>query len=269
MKNRTFAYMAGLMDTDGTLGIYYKGQSGYQASVEFYNDDKFLMDWVVSKFGGTYSIKKDPRREVVGYRWKPSGKQHVINFLNDIFPYLVLKRTEARCIIDFYNLSGECPDKRNALMLECRAEKGKRGIVETDTLRALLKESPKLTRAYIAGLLDGDGNIDTYDKQVVIGFTNMSTGLIEFLQDSVGGNAYKCKPTTWRWQLSGVKIQELFLLSILPYLVSKREKAKIAVTRIREIISTVKIKGRPFNKAVIQSELIGDYESELMETLVS
>jgi len=229
MKNRTYAYMAGLMDTDGTLGIYYKGNSGYQAGVEFYNDDKLLMEWVVSKFGGTYNIKKDLRREAVGYRWIPSGRQHTITFLNNIIPYLVLKRTEAEILIEFYQLTGECPESRNELMLKCRIEKGQRGIVETDTLRALLKENPKLTRAYIAGLLDGDGNIDTYDNQVVIVFTNMSTNLIEFLKDSVGGGAYRCKPTTWRWQLSGIKIQELFLLSITPYLVSKKEKAKLAL----------------------------------------
>lgn len=269
MKNRTLAYMAGLMDTDGTLGIYYRGDSGYQASVEFYNDDKFLMDWVVDNFGGTYKVKKDLRREKIGYRWNPSGRQHVIMFLNDIIPYLVLKKTEAQCLIDFYQLTGECPEFRNALMLKCREEKGKRGIVETDTLRVLLKENLKLTRSYIAGLLDGDGNIDTYDNQIVIGFTNMSTNLIEFFKNSIGGNAYKCKPTTWRWQLSGIKTQELFLLSITPYLVSKKDKAKTALKKIREILNRVRIKGRPFDDAVIQSELIGDYESELAETLVS
>jgi hypothetical protein len=269
MKNRTKAYMAGLMDTDGTLGIYDKKSSGYQASVEFYNDDRLLMEWVVSMFGGSYRIKKDPRREAVGYRWTPTGRQHAVRFLNDILPYLVLKHREAEILLEFYGITGENPELRKELTLTCRLEKGKRSIVETDMLRVLLKENPKLVRAYIAGLLDGDGNIDVYENQVTIAFTNMSLGLVEFLKEYVGGNYYKPKPTTCRWQLSGAKTQELFLLSIVPYLVSKHARGVAAIEKIRYLINRPRIMGRPFDNAMIQSDLIGDYESDLVETLES
>ena len=257
------------MDTDGTLGIYYKVDSGYQASVEFYNDDKHLMEWVVSMFGGTYRAKKDLHRDAVGYRWTPTGRQHAISFLNGILPYLILKRKEADLLLKFYGIVGENPDLRKELTLKCRLEKGRRSIVETDMLGALLKESPKLVRAYIAGLLDGDGNIDVYENHIVIGFTNMSVGLVEFLKEHIGGNYYRCKPTTVRWQLSGARIQEKFLLSIVPYLVSKRSRCITAIEKLRFMISRPRIMGRPFDEVVIQSELIGDNESDLAETLES
>jgi len=265
--------MAGLIDTDGTIGIYYKKDSGYQSSLEFYNDSQQLMKWVVEHFGGTYKPKKDPRRGTLGYRWSPQGRLHLCRFLDEIMPYLVFKKSEASILRQFLSLSGECPDYRKYLTDTCKFIKGKRSIVETDTLRSFSNLKPNLKQAYIAGLIDGDGNIDCYDYSpyVVIAITNMCKAFFDVLVGSYGGNYYKCKPTTYRWQLSGAFRQENFLLKILPYLVFKQDKAKNALNLVRErikVASTQKF-GRPLDKLMIQPELIGDYESEPMGTLVS
>jgi hypothetical protein len=269
MKNRDVAYMAGLMDTDGTLGIYYKGVSGYQVSIEFYNDDKPLMEWVVDRFGGTFRAKKDPRRTTIGYRWSPQGRKNCCEFLNDIIPYLVLKKQEAGIVLEFFGIVGENPELRKRLALDCRRLKGTRSIVETEMLESLFKSKPNLAQAYVAGLIDGDGNVDTYENSVSIGFTNMCLSLVDFLINSYGGGKYRCKPTTWRWQLGSVKYQENFLLKVVPYLRIKRERAALSLIFLRDKIQNAGKFGRPFNELMIQPELTGDCESELEGTLVS
>jgi hypothetical protein len=262
MKDHSIAYMAGLIDTDGTLGIYYKGESGYQASLEFYNDDVQLMKWVVEHFGGQFKPKKDPRRETIGYRWTPQGRLHLCRILDTLIPFLVLKKSEAVIVRQFLSISGEAPDLRKYLANTCRFIKGKRSIVETDTLRSLLTRKPNLIQAYVAGLIDGDGNIDTYESSVVIGFTNMCYSLIDELVTLYGGGWYQCKPTTRRWQLSGMKFQEAFLLKIIPYLELKKQRAKDALEFVRSRINTPRQFGRPCKELMIQSDLMGDHECD-------
>jgi len=257
--------MAGLIDTDGTIGIYYRGSSGYQAGLEFYNDSKEVMNWVVEHFGGTYKVKKDPRRLTVGYRWTTQGRLHLCRFIDILLPYLVLKKSEASILRQFLSLTGECPDHRKYLADTCRFVKGQRSIVETDMLESFLRNKPNLIQAYVAGLLDGDGNIDTYEDSVRIGFTNMCEPLMDLLIKMFGGGKYKCKPTTWRWQLGAFRYQENLLLKVLPYLVLKRERAKKALNFVRERLATERIFGAPCKKFVIQSELMGDHESALVE----
>lgn len=259
--------MAGLIDTDGTLGIYYKGASGYQVSFEFYNDSQQLMKWVVKHFGGTYAAKKDPRRTTIGYRWTPQGRLHLCRLLDTLTPYLVFKQSEAYVVRQFLSLTGECPDTRKYLADTCRFIKGKRSVVETDTLGSFLKRKPNLIQAYVAGLLDGDGNIDLYESSVVIGFTNMCLAFMGELVHLYGGGVYQCKPTTWRWQLSGMKYQESFLLKVIPYLELKKTHAVQALEFLRARMSAPRQFGRPYKKLMIQSDLTGDRESAPLETV--
>lgn len=265
MKDHSIAYMAGLFDTDGTVGIYYQQRAGYQARFSVYNDSKEIMDWVVEHFGGTYVAKPDPRRKTIGFRWEAHGKLHKCRVLDTIIPYLVLKKSEAQIARQFLGLTGECPDYREYLATTCRFVKGQRSIVETDTLGSFLRRKPNLMQAYVAGLIDGDGHVGTYTDSVKIGFTNMCVPLIDALVSTYGGGKYQCKPTTWRWQLGAFKYQEDFLLKIIPYLVLKQNRAKTALEYVRGRISSNRIFGAPCKKLVIQSELTGDRESDMIE----
>jgi len=107
------------------LVFYYKGESGYQASLEFYNDDVQLMKWVVEHFGGQFKPKKDPRRETIGYRWTPQGRLHLCRILDTLIPFLVLKKSEAVIVRQFLSISGEAPDLRKYLANTCNSLKAK------------------------------------------------------------------------------------------------------------------------------------------------
>ena len=104
---------------------------------------------------------------------------------------------------------------------------------------------------YLAGILDGEGCICLYGAersdckyhcslQVVI--YNTSTTLMKWLVKNVGGryytrtaNGYGKKPgkIQYVWHPSGKKNRENFLLGVLPYLIIKREQAKVALEFIR------------------------------------
>ncbi len=266
MKDHTKAYMAGLIDTDGTMGIYFLGESGYQIRLAFNNDDQPLMKWIVNNFGGTYkATPPDVRRSTQGFVWMPQGREHLRSFIDSIIPFLVSKKPEASIIRDFVDIGHAIvPEIRQRLSKECKLLKKQRGIVETDTLRNFLDTKPSLRHAYIAGMIDGDGNIGVYQdpapgtaKAMI---TNQCLPILQEIKHLYGGSIYECKKGTWRWQSSRMKDTELLLLGIIPHLVIKREKGKEALSYIRHRFAN------PTKKFMIQSGLMSNHERALLET---
>ena len=96
---------------------------------------------------------------------------------------------------------------------------------------------------YLAALLDGEGTICLHERapdgqsafflQVVI--YNSSMNLMRWLVSNFGGKFYTrtkqetAKKIQYAWHPSGKKNRELLLLGVLPYLVVKREQAKLAL----------------------------------------
>jgi hypothetical protein len=154
---------------------------------------------------------------------------------------------------------------------------------------------------YVAGIVDGEGTIcanyrkqGDYILQVII--YNTSTVLMKWLIKNFGGKYYVRSVKSWNgkpgkiqymWRPSGKKNRENFLLGILPYLVMKTEQAKLALEFIRLphgtapqrkiIAAKMKLLNRPdisvetntldaFPEAKIESELVGDYESDPVVT---
>jgi hypothetical protein len=109
----------------------------------------------------------------------------------------------------------------------------------------------KLTAAYLAGFVDGEGYISlkrdfhNYRGEKVIYFTavlkvaNTNKEIIEWCKASFGGWIYK---RIWKngenhkdaycWQLTGSNL-EPFLKKILPYLKIKKEQAKLVLEKIK------------------------------------
>lgn len=130
---------------------------------------------------------------------------------------------------------------------------------------------------------------------------NTSVPLMKWLITNFGGKYYTrtkndsplSKKTQYVWHPSGRKNRENFLLGILPYLVIKQEQAKIALEFLRigdqvkspalrrELVarcsflnnqseeSVETIRETPQIEGKIWPELIGDYESDPVETQVS
>lgn len=160
---------------------------------------------------------------------------------------------------------------------------------------------------YVAGILDGEGSLsihkanspgnNSYRVQIVIYGTSIK--LMKWLLGNFGGTFYSRdnNPSGWgktshrrihKWNLSGRKNKENFLLGVLPYLIIKDEQAKVALEFVRlgnsqvpEIRKRLEEKMKFLNRGgsslttntsnsspeeKIESELMGDHESEPVVT---
>lgn len=107
--------------------------------------------------------------------------------------------------------------------------------------------SDKAKYGYLAGIIDGEGCItigagrrnDCINYNAIILVQNTSKELIDWLQKYFGGYVYLSKKETdknkaaWMWRITKQKEVELILLAVLPYLVIKREQAKILLSFVR------------------------------------
>ena len=97
---------------------------------------------------------------------------------------------------------------------------------------------------YVAGIVDGEGSIVIYEvkkqKRVECKLTipNTSYALMKWLIANFGGRFDTFQPeqlhgynrkALYRWNPSGKKNREIFLLGILPHLIMKKEQAKVAL----------------------------------------
>lgn len=108
------AYTAGIVDGEGTLYIHRcttakhnkHGIPHYQSCVSVTSTDEILIDWLVNVWGGTKTIYKPSQiaknSKKTPYRWQCSGDR--ISFVcNNILPYLVIKKEQAKILLEFRN----------------------------------------------------------------------------------------------------------------------------------------------------------------------
>ena len=153
-KDRHFAYLAGLLDGEGNIGVYrsknQKGYWGYALNINVSNSDRRIMKHLVQHFGGAF------HHGTRSYIWEPNGgKKKALYILNGIYQYLVVKHEQALLVLDFIGLGNKiCPDKRHALYDKTR-ELNAVGIPK----RGSMPIHTKSDWAYFAGLIDGEGHI--------------------------------------------------------------------------------------------------------------
>jgi hypothetical protein len=250
MKEKTKAYMAGMMDGDGCFSIFKteREYSDYRPFVGFTNAYKPVCQWAVEHFGGTINQQKGfchhngyYSKEL--FHWRLYGRNSVRNFLSSIIPYLREKKEQAILLLEYINLDGKInPIKREELFLRLREMK-KLGCVTTEMPNT--PEYPKSIFAYMAGAIDSEGHItigkDTRKNNtsynVRVGLTNTFLPLLKSAQVIYGGGICSAgsknpKPVSI-WYISEKKSIERCILSILPYLIVKRERAKLMLDFVR------------------------------------
>lgn len=289
MRDSTKAYVAGLMDAEGCFSIYKpkvkeNGRATpYQPRIVLSSVDLLLIKWLVETFGGFFT-KHVPKKGRVWYQWNINGTKTAPEFLSYILPYLRIKKSEALVLQEFYEIGDtQNPSKRQQLMDTIRGMKN-RECVTTDTLDGEVED--KLTHAYIAGIMDGEGCISaaftTAGKPILrIRMGNNYFPLIELFQKLYGGwySTQAARGNTkefYTWEITGHASREKFLLQTLPYLKTKRPQAKIALQLIR--LPRTPNRGlrkklcdaiRFLNTPKTQSVLMGDHECVPAEMLTT
>lgn len=102
MQKTDLAYMAGIVDGEGTItGYYWPKKHHFMTECVVINTHLPLMLWIKGKFGGvinTVKRKNTPKGRKLVYCWRlPSAKR--IYFIKSILPFLKEKRPRAELVI--------------------------------------------------------------------------------------------------------------------------------------------------------------------------
>ena len=107
MKDKDWAYLAGIIDADGSIGIYLvpkgNGKRQYNHQLSFCGD-KLLMDWVNSNIPSS--------RIFLAHRtwmWITNRKAVIIQVLSNTIKYMTTKQEEARLMLEYLVL--DKPDR--------------------------------------------------------------------------------------------------------------------------------------------------------------
>lgn len=108
MKQTSLAYAAGLIDSDGCIAIEKREPANYRLKVFVTNTDGRMLDWLKNNFGGHVRIhhKRVGNTNKQKSTWKDSWNWiklggNASKFLNEIYPYLVIKKQQAKIAILF------------------------------------------------------------------------------------------------------------------------------------------------------------------------
>ena len=109
LESSSWPYLAGVFDGEGTVYIgSTKNKNGtvvLTLQTKIANTDLRLMQWLISNFGGHYSVsdsksKINPKHKTQ-YTWYPSGKSNRTTFFEGMLPYLVIKKEQVLVGLEF------------------------------------------------------------------------------------------------------------------------------------------------------------------------
>jgi hypothetical protein len=103
------AYLAGIIDGEGSLLLWMNKSSTqrgqFNLRVNVTSTDKILVDWIFENFGGSIYECNSPSRKSQP-NWKKQyvwqvNRPEMLQFLNDIYPFLVIKKERCKVAIKF------------------------------------------------------------------------------------------------------------------------------------------------------------------------
>ena len=103
------AYIAGLFDGEGAVMITqrlrpHKRQAtpNYSVYVGVTNTNKEVLDWLerVTRFGRVYTSTKASGKRRTAYRWQANGLWQTGRFLEQLYPFLRIKKKRVHLILN-------------------------------------------------------------------------------------------------------------------------------------------------------------------------
>ncbi len=100
-----YIYLAGLIDGEGCIYGHTLKRDKYEiivARLSVKMVDKEIIDWIYKTFGGFVYKKRDDREKQYHtlWSWEVSKAEYLIPFLENIIPYLKLKKYRAKLLLD-------------------------------------------------------------------------------------------------------------------------------------------------------------------------
>lgn len=107
-RQATLCYIAGIIDGEGTIRIhkskpYFKNKHkncSYSAGIGVGMVEKIIPELLKESFGGSVQEECVPERRSI-WRWQVSGRMSVYKILEELVPYLIVKREQALAVMEF------------------------------------------------------------------------------------------------------------------------------------------------------------------------
>lgn len=241
-KAKRLAYLAGLIDGDGSFGIRYHELSGYQLTLSVYNTHRPLMNFLVQQFGGSFRKLTTIGNRKQKYQWYTSSK----DIVNQVYPYLFIKKEQGNMAIQFLNISVINPELRKCIMEEIQNLNQNYVPVTKLKINSLTYTPSKSDFAYLAGIMDAEGSFSIHKRNYkgngkytsVARLSNTDQRVFPWLLERFGGYMLVNEKTNGNrnegvWNMSNKNDKEKQILAMMPYLVVKKERAILYLEWIR------------------------------------
>jgi hypothetical protein len=240
------AYVAGLIDGDGSISLIRENRASgfkYYPCIQLSNIFEGMINLLHQTFGGCKKIKThQSHAKKTQYVWNVRGLESCIKFLEKVLPFLVLKKKQAKVLLDYV---------KNPKHYNVDAEKMKIQSLNNESLVSLgsvSKQADKNTSnecfwAYFAGILETEGSFSirknkpswgcvNYKYNPLIQLSMASFETMNFIRQNIclGSVCFpKAKTTqrghTYKYLFGSVGDCIEVINKILPYLRFKKEVA--------------------------------------------
>jgi hypothetical protein len=134
-----FIYLSGILDGEGCITVgagKRKTCINYNPIVCVQNTSKPLIDWLQLTFGGqTYLSKKETKRTKAAWMWRITKKSKIEALLLSVLPYLLIKRNQAKLLLNFARLEPGAPTQLRVEIYDKLRVLNSRGISVTTNMQ--------------------------------------------------------------------------------------------------------------------------------------
>lgn len=283
-KELQLAYLAGALDGDGSFSLLKKVESRdrsplYYPMIQLANSSKDLIDHLVENFGGFQGLRddyiaKDGFLRKKSYYWKVEKATKCLPLLEDVIPFLVVKKERAAFLRDYILdnpfIRGSNRLDENILYRREKAYLKMRSFNDFPSVKEYVFSLSKrhdneedVFWAYVAGLMDTDGSFslkrekrnDYFRYGPIISLSMTDCRAIYHIHNNfIGANicAVKAKTATngfcYRWCISSKNIAIKFLKKVIPFLFIKKNIASELLDFCNNSKSSMGCKGLPIDE---------------------
>ncbi len=132
MLDTILAYTAGLLDGEGTIGIYRKPNGSIYVNLSICNTDGEIIEWLQKHFDGHIHQRKrlNPRSKIL-YQWYLGQQGQILEFLNLLEPFIIIKKRQFQIALSFISTKNLCDsetlDEYRSFLHSQMKEANKRG----------------------------------------------------------------------------------------------------------------------------------------------
>lgn len=269
------AYISGLFDAEGCYSISKTinklGYTMYDPLIRVASTYKPTIQWIEDTLGG--KIKAKTPKNTTHYHWRFMNDTDAKLFLQELLPYIVIKKDEAEVLMEYYSLRGiQNPKLREILFQKMNVLKSR--PVTTNTLT--FPFSGKLIDCYFAGFFDGEGTIcmvelkNRFKCRVDISLANSFKPAVVTMQELYGGHIRTRPPHNGNlpmheWSVKSFSARYNFLDSMENLLLTKKSQLDLGKYFLKNQDNIpfqeqmrLKYMVSKLNGKKIESELLGD-----------